>query len=64
MPWPRKRELPDRRADPTVCVSIHTGLILTNTLLCVAVMNYNALLVRTDLDPSFFSGPTRSPDCL
>jgi hypothetical protein len=30
------------------------GLILPSTLLCVAVVNYNAILVRTDLDPSQF----------
>ena len=35
------------------------GLILPSTLLCVSVVNYNAILARTDLDPSQFqwSGP-------
>jgi hypothetical protein len=36
------------------------GLLLaTGTIQCVAVVNYNAILVRTDLDPSLFqwSGP-------
>jgi hypothetical protein len=35
------------------------GLILPSTLSCVAVLNYNAILVRTDLDPSQFQW--RSP---